>query len=63
MSSNVKERLIPKDLLICFTILWERFSYYGLTSLVILYFTASVAQGGVGLSTAKATMLLRGLQA
>ncbi|MCS4526060.1 hypothetical protein JTS98_06400 [Clostridium botulinum] len=43
--------------MICFTILWERFSYYGLTSLVILYFTASVAQGGIGLSTAKATML------
>ncbi|EJP6471229.1 peptide MFS transporter [Clostridium sporogenes] len=58
MSSNVKEKTHPKGFwLICFTILWERFSYYGLTSLVILYFTASVAQGGVGLSTGEATML------
>ncbi|GAA0732156.1 peptide MFS transporter [Clostridium oceanicum] len=58
MSSNVKKESHPKAFwLICFTVLWERFSYYGLTSLVILYFTATVTQGGVGLSTGEATML------
>ncbi len=36
--------------LIYFTILWERFSYYGMTALIMLFFTASALQGGMGLS-------------
>ena len=31
-----------------FTELWERFSYYGMRSILILYLTASAAQGGLG---------------
>jgi len=31
-----------------FTEMWERFSYYGMRALLILYMTASVAQGGLG---------------
>jgi len=31
-----------------FTELWERFSYYGMRAILILYMTASPAQGGLG---------------
>src|SRR5258705_2953822 len=31
-----------------FTEFWERFSYYGMRSILILYMTASVANGGLG---------------
>ncbi len=38
-----------------FTEMWERFSYYGMRALLVLYLTATVAQGGVGFSIEKAT--------
>lgn len=41
--------------LVYFTILWERFSYYGMTALLVLFLTASTAQGGMGMSVADAT--------
>src|SRR5437762_567720 len=31
-----------------FTEMWERFSYYGMRALLILFMTASVASGGLG---------------
>src|SRR4030095_2517925 len=31
-----------------FTELWERFSYYGMRAILILYMTAAPAQGGLG---------------
>jgi proton-dependent oligopeptide transporter, POT family len=34
-----------------FTEMWERFSYYGMRAILILYMTAAVAQGGMGLDT------------
>jgi POT family proton-dependent oligopeptide transporter len=37
-----------------FTEMWERFSYYGMRALLILYMTASVAAGGLGFDTAAA---------
>ncbi len=37
-----------------FTELWERFSYYGMRGLLILYMTAPRATGGLGFETAKA---------
>jgi POT family proton-dependent oligopeptide transporter len=37
-----------------FTEMWERFSYYGMRALLILFMTASVATGGLGFNTAKA---------
>ena len=37
-----------------FTEMWERFSYYGMRALLILFMTAGVARGGLGLSYAKA---------
>ncbi len=37
-----------------FTEMWERFSYYGMRALLILFMTTSVATGGLGFDTAKA---------
>src|ERR1700733_9169658 len=37
-----------------FTEMWERFSYYGMRSLLILFMTASVARGGLGFPVVKA---------
>src|SRR5712691_4606054 len=40
-----------------FTEMWERFSYYGMRALLILYLTAAVASGGAGFDTARAAAL------
>lgn len=40
-----------------FTEMWERFSYYGMRALLILYLTAAVIDGGVGMTTAKAAAI------
>ena len=37
-----------------FTELWERFSYYGMRALLILFMTASAAEGGLGFDVSKA---------
>jgi POT family proton-dependent oligopeptide transporter len=37
-----------------FTEMWERFSYYGMRALLILFMTASVDAGGLGFDTASA---------
>jgi POT family proton-dependent oligopeptide transporter len=37
-----------------FTEMWERFSYYGMRALLILFMTASVTDGGLGFNVAKA---------
>jgi proton-dependent oligopeptide transporter, POT family len=37
-----------------FTELWERFSYYGMRALLILFMTAAPAAGGLGFDTAQA---------
>ncbi|HEV7672163.1 MAG TPA: peptide MFS transporter [Thermoanaerobaculia bacterium] len=37
-----------------FTEYWERFSYYGMRALLILFMTAGIASGGLGYDTAKA---------
>ena len=37
-----------------FTELWERFSYYGMRALLILFMTASAARGGLGFDVASA---------
>jgi len=40
-----------------FTEMWERFSYYGIRAILILYMTASVADHGMGLDVATAGAL------
>ena len=37
-----------------FTEMWERFSYYGMRALLILFMTAPLAAGGLGFDTARA---------
>jgi POT family proton-dependent oligopeptide transporter len=36
-----------------FTEMWERFSYYGMRAILLLYMTAAVTAGGMGLSAAE----------
>ena len=40
-----------------FTELWERFSYYGMRALLVLFIVAPAATGGLGLSTAEAARI------
>jgi len=40
-----------------FTELWERFSYYGMRSILILYMTSTVAQGGLGFDVKRASSI------
>jgi POT family proton-dependent oligopeptide transporter len=40
-----------------FTEFWERFSFYGIRALLVLYMTAAVADGGLGFRTAQATSI------
>lgn len=40
-----------------FTELWERFSYYGMRGILVLFMTAAVANGGFGLDTSMATAI------
>ena len=45
----------PRGLAVLFfTEMWERFGYYGMRALLILYLTAAVAEGGLGMDTASA---------
>lgn len=43
--------------LLFFTEMWERFSFYGLRSLLILYLTATFAMGGLGFSVGTGAMI------
>ena len=40
-----------------FTEMWERFSYYGMRALLVLYMVAAVSDGGLGFETADATAI------
>jgi len=40
-----------------FTELWERFSYYGMRSILILYMTSTAAQGGLGFDVKHASSI------
>ena len=40
-----------------FTEMWERFSYYGMKALLILFMTGSTVQGGMGFDTATAAAI------
>ncbi len=41
-----------------FTELWERFSYYGMRGMLVLFLTAEVATGGMGMTDARAGAIL-----
>ena len=40
-----------------FTELWERFSYYGMRAILVLYMVAPIAQGGLGFDTKSAASI------
>ena len=40
-----------------FTEMWERFSFYGMRALLILFMTATLAEGGLGYDTASASAI------
>lgn len=45
----------PRGLATCFfTEMWERFSYYGMRAILILFMTAAVTSGGMGMSDSAA---------
>ncbi|HRP90088.1 MAG TPA: peptide MFS transporter [Edaphocola sp.] len=48
----------PKGLyLLFFTEMWERFSYYGMRAILILYLTKKYFEGGLGMDASNATLL------
>lgn len=48
----------PKGLYCLFTTeMWERFSYYGMRAILVLYLTSSLVNGGLGYEPEKATVL------
>lgn len=45
----------PKGLrTLFFTEMWERFSFYGMRAILMLFMTASIASGGLGFTTSQA---------
>ena len=57
-STPVPNNRHPKGLrTLFFTEMWERFSFYGMRGLLILFMTASVKQGGLGLDDVTATAM------
>lgn len=55
--NNTKMKHPPGLYLLFFTEMWERFSYYGMRSLLILYLTTSFVQGGLGFSVSTGAMI------
>ncbi len=48
----------PKGLSVLFmTEMWERFSYYGMRAILVLFMTAAVAEGGLGFDAANASAI------
>ncbi|MFX3625650.1 MAG: peptide MFS transporter [Ectobacillus sp.] len=47
----------PGLYLLFFTEMWERFSYYGMRGLLVLYLTASFVSGGLGVKDSTAMMI------
>ena len=56
MSSTTMKH--PKGLyLLFFTEMWERFSYYGMRAMLILYLTKSALEGGLGFDVRQASLI------
>lgn len=56
-SKNTKMKHPPGLYLLFLTEMWERFSYYGLRSLLILYLTTMYAMGGLGFDVSTGAMI------
>jgi proton-dependent oligopeptide transporter, POT family len=65
MSTDLEQRMSdesffghPRGLAtLFFTEMWERFSYYGMRAILVLYMVAPVAEGGLGMVTARAATI------
>lgn len=58
MDTAVQQKGHPKGLyLLFFTEMWERFSYYGMRGILILYLTKSLMEGGLGIDPQQATLI------
>ena len=58
MNEPVKTGKHPKALYVLFfTEMWERFSYYGMRAILVLYLTKSLVSGGLGMKESTALML------
>ena len=52
----VKSRTHPRGLYtLFFTEMWERFSYYGMRALLVLFMTTAITEGGLGFNDVTAT--------
>ncbi|NRY57589.1 POT family proton-dependent oligopeptide transporter [Clostridium acetobutylicum] len=56
-NKKFKTKHPPGLYMLFFTEMWERFSYYGMRALLVLYLTTKFVQGGLGVSDATATSL------
>jgi proton-dependent oligopeptide transporter, POT family len=54
---NAKVKHPPGLYLLFFTEMWERFSYYGMRALLVMYLTTELIRGGLGFSAQSATLL------
>ncbi|MGE0568618.1 MAG: oligopeptide:H+ symporter, partial [Bacteroidia bacterium] len=58
MSQEVVQKGHPKALyLLFFTEMWERFSYYGMRGILILYLTKSYIEGGLAIDPQEASLI------
>ncbi|HZG72682.1 MAG TPA: peptide MFS transporter [Chondromyces sp.] len=55
--AGAKAKHPPGLYLLFLTEMWERFSYYGMRAILVLYLTASVVAGGLGMSEQNALMI------
>lgn len=56
MSTSITRH--PKGLyLLFFTEMWERFSYYGMRAMLILYLTKTAMEGGLGFDARQASLI------
>jgi POT family proton-dependent oligopeptide transporter len=55
---TVEKKGHPKALyLLFFTEMWERFSYYGMRGILILYLTKTFIEGGLGINEQSASLI------
>ncbi len=58
VASSSDKRTHPRGLYtLFFTEMWERFSYYGMRALLVLFMTATLADGGLGFDDVTATAI------
>jgi POT family proton-dependent oligopeptide transporter len=56
--ATVEKKGHPKALyLLFFTEMWERFSYYGMRGILILYLTKTFIEGGLGINEQSASLI------